>query len=138
MLFRSRRKHSEYYLGALYAVYSTKRSHGRDVKLSKIVYRLRADDDFLLQLSVFLTNAGSVLPASHILDILIKKGNPPFDVVAQQIRTAVKLQDGKLFDYFLRYYVDNFIGAATPECERDRIKERFLSGAKNTEWTNIS
>ncbi len=138
LLKKLRRKHSEYYLGALYAVYSTKRSHGRDVKLSKIVYRLRADDDFLLQLAVFLTNAGSVLPASHILDILIKKGNPPFDVVAQQIRTAVKLQDGKLFDYFLRYYVDNFIGAATPECERDRIKERFLSGAKNTEWTNIS
>lgn len=135
LLKKLRRKHSNYYLGALYAVYLTARSHGRDIKLSNVVYKLRADDDFLLQLAVFLTNSGKVLPASHILDMLIKKGNPTYEVVAQQIRTAVKLKDGKLFDYFLHYYVDRFIGADTNESERDRIKERFLSGEKNTEWT---
>lgn len=124
MLKILRRKRSAYYNGAIYAVYITKH-RSRSVALSKVVYKLQFDDDFLFLLAAYLTATDNVLPATYILESLCKKSEPTFEIVAQQIRSAERLGDKKHFQSFLKYYLDNFIGYAPSE-DIKAIAERFV------------
>ncbi len=129
-----RRKHSDYYSGAIYAVYITKYNK-RALELSKVVYKLRTDDDFLLQLAVYLTGNDEILPATHILDMLVKKNSSSFEVVAQQVRTAVKLGDEKLFEQLFDYYIEHYAGNVT-DSDKALIAERFrrVGKMRHVDW----
>ncbi len=118
-----RRKKSEYYGGAIYALYITK-YRKRGIALSKVVYNLKTSDDFLLCLAIYLAGTDNVLPATRILDVLYKRNTQSFEVVAQQIRTAVKLGDDKLFDKLFDFYMEHYAGEVT-ESDRELIAERF-------------
>lgn len=128
MLKRLRHKKSAYYYGASYAVYITK-YRARDTALSNVVYKLDGDDDFLLQLSTYLTATGNMLPAIHILEMLCKRGVPTYDIVAQQIRSAEKLGDKKLFDSFMHYYIVNFLGKSVSYSDVRSLYEKFTERA---------
>ncbi|MCH5158543.1 MAG: DUF4241 domain-containing protein [Clostridiales bacterium] len=108
LLKKLRRKRNEYYYGAMYAI-DAKRHRKRDSSMSKFVYKLHSDDEFMLQLAVFLTESDSVSAASHLLNVLSRSGVPTYDVVAQQMRIAAKVGDYKLFDSFFDYYVKTFL-----------------------------
>ncbi len=124
ILKRLRRKKSAYYYGAIYAIY-IKRRGSRDAELSNVVYKLNADDDFLLNLAAYLTESGSVLSAAKLLQILSRNGTSA-EIVAQQTRTAARLGDRKLFESFFEFYVANYIGSdITPE-KKQLLSSRFL------------
>ncbi len=124
-----RKKRSDYYGGVIYALYVTK-YRKRGIALSKVVYNLKADDDFLLQLAVYFSGTGNVLPATHILDILFKRNNGSFEIAAQQVRTAVRLGDEKLFSKLFGYYIERYAGSVS-EHDKQLIAERFRRGGKN-------
>ncbi|MDE7464124.1 MAG: hypothetical protein K2M48_03750, partial [Clostridiales bacterium] len=118
-----RKKRSDYYGGVIYALYITK-YRKRGIALSKVVYKMKTDDDFLLQLAVYLAGMDHILPATHILDILFKRNSFSFEIVAQQVRTAVKLGDEKQFDRLFQYYIEQYAGNVT-EHDKQLIAERF-------------
>ncbi len=130
-----RRKRSEYYAGAVYAVYVTTSYKKRYPELSKVVYKFRTDDDFLLQLAVYLAGNDCVLPATYILDLLFKRNSMSFEIVAQQVRTAVRLGDKKLFDKLFSYYLVHYAGDVT-ESDKALIAKRFESvgNKRRVEW----
>ncbi len=119
-----KRKKSDYYYGAIYAIY-IKRHTSRDASLFRVVYKLRTDDDFMLKLAVFLTESGNVATASHLLNLLSRNNTPSFDVVAQQIRIAAKVKDKKLFDSFLDYYIRTFFADKITDGEREILKQNL-------------
>lgn len=133
-----RRKHSEYYAGAVYAVYTTMSRHKRYPELSKVVYKLGADDDFLLQLAVYLAGNDGVLPATYILDLMFKRNSLSFEIVAQQVRIAVRLGDKKLFDELFSYYVEHYAGDVT-DADKALIAERFESvgSMRRVDWNAL-
>lgn len=122
ILKRLRRKKSPYYYGAIYAIYFKHRGF-RDVKLSKAVDRLTADDDFLLSLAAFMTETGNVVSAVRLLEKLSRNGTSA-EIVAQQARTAAKLGDETLFSSFFEFYIENYLGELTPEIKQ-LIYDRF-------------
>lgn len=119
-----KKKRSPYYYGAMFAIY-IKRYGSRDVSLTRVISRLRGDDDFLLGLSTYLSETGNILPAAKLLKVLIKEKNPPADVVARQIVIADMLGDEKLFTYFFDYYISHFIGENISQSEREVLMRRF-------------
>ncbi|MCH5350911.1 MAG: DUF4241 domain-containing protein [Clostridiales bacterium] len=121
LLRKLRRKRNEYYYGAMYAI-DAKRHSKRDSSMSKFVYKLHSDDEFMLQLAVFLTESGSVSAASHLLNVLSRSGTPPYDVVAQQMRIAAKVGDYKLFDSFFDYYVKTFLDGKLTVDQTDALR----------------
>lgn len=123
---RLKRVRSPYYQSVIYATHIVTGRYRSYTALSKVVYKLNYDDDFLLLLATYLTAAGKLLPAAYILDILLRKHDPPYELVAQQIRTAIKLGDDKLFASFLDYYIEHFIGDDT-ETARRSIEDGFRS-----------
>jgi len=138
MLKLLRRKKSPYYLGAVYAVYITKYRQ-RSMALSKVVYKLDTDDEFLLLLAVFLCGTNNVLPAANILDVIMKKGKPAYEAVALQIRIAVRLGDEKLFLSLLDYYCKNFLSPDLSEDGKEALADRFkrFGAIKKIDWDEI-
>ncbi|MCH5163104.1 MAG: DUF4241 domain-containing protein [Clostridiales bacterium] len=134
-----RRKRSRYYAAAAYAAHISK-YRKRKLAIVKIVYNLNRDDDFLLQLAVYLAGTDNVRPATHILDVVFKGDNPSFEVVAQQVRIAAKLGDDELFDRLFDYYVEHFAGNVTDDDKRV-ISERFRSSVgapiRRVNWDQI-
>lgn len=124
LLRKLRHKKSDYYYGAIYAIY-IKRHTSRDTSLFRVVYKLHTDDDFMLQLAIFLTESGNVATASHLLNVLSRSNTPSFDVVAQQIRIAAKVGDKKLFDSFLDYYIRTFLASMITDEEKETLKLNF-------------
>lgn len=124
ILRKLRRKRSAYYSGAVYAIY-IKQHTNHDASLSKAVYKMRTDDDFMLQLAVYLTGTGNFASASHLLRTLTRTEKPSFEVVAQQIRLASKLNDKKLFNSFFEYYVNTFFGADITDDDKAKLSEKF-------------
>lgn len=118
-----KRKRSPYHSAALYAIDCVK-YRKRDDALSRMVLKQNCDADFLLRLAVYLTAVGEVLSATRILEGLAS--DPTYEVVAQQIRAAERIGDKKLFDSFLDYYIENFIGGTLTATERMIVTERFL------------
>lgn len=128
-----RKKHSEYYYGALYGVYIT-RYRNPKVKLDKLL-GLTNDADFLTMLSVFLFATGHVAQSSQILESLGRTAEPNYEQIAQQIRTAVRIGDKKHFMSFSDYYIEKFIGASVSADERKSIIERFIGvNVKRRAW----
>lgn len=132
-----RRKKSDYYHAANYAIYITM-YRKKSMSLSQIVYKLRTADDFLLQLAVFLTGTNNVLPATRILDMLFKRNDTSFEIVAQQIRTAIRLNDDRLFDRLFEYYIDRFVGEVSDE-DKELIAERFkrVGVMRHIDWNAV-
>ncbi len=129
-----KRKHSAYLSAATYAVRFNK-FRGRADALKRMVLNPEYDADFLLQLAVFLSATGGVLPATRILEFLSGEGEPTFEVVAQQIRAAERIGDRKLFDSFLSFYLDKFIGGTLAASERRALSERFMRDPKRrADW----
>lgn len=126
-----RRKRSAYYGGLIYALYMTK-YRKRSMDFSKVVYNLNSDDDFLLQLAVYLGGTDNILPATRILDILFDRNSFSFEIVAQQVRLAMKIGDEKLFDRLFEYYITYYVGNID-EHDKQLIKERFrrVSGGRS-------
>lgn len=118
-----KKKHSAYYSAVLYAIYITKYK-SREAALSKAVYKLKTDEDFLLLLSVYLSAQGFLLPATRILKTLAN-GAPSFEVTAQQIRTAYSLRDVMAFESFLAYYIEQNLGREVTQNSRDLLAKRF-------------
>lgn len=133
MLKALKRKHSSYYYGAVYAIYFTKYST-KDSALDKVLFKLGADDDFLLQLAVYFADTGTVIPAARILDALSKKKNPPSEVIAQQIRLSERINDQKHFSMFLEYYINNFLGVNMPYKDKFVVANRFISNKEHGSW----
>ncbi len=131
ILKKLRKKRSSYYYGAVYAIY-VKNASKRAPTLAKAVYKLHGDDDFLLQLATYLSAVEDFLPSAHILKLLTQKANPPAEVVAQQIRTACKIGDKRLFDSFFDYYISHFLGKLD-ENEKADLKLRFGYNEANME-----
>lgn len=123
-----KRNRSPYLPAVMYATHIVTGRYRSYTALSRVVYKLNADDDFLLLLATYLTAAGKLLPAAYILDILLRRNDPPFELVAQQIRTAIRLGDDKLFDSFLDYYMKHFICDESTEA-RKALSERFRASA---------
>ena len=108
---------------------------GRADALKRMVLKPEYDADFLLQLAVFLSATGGVLPATRILEFLSGMDEPTFEVVAQQIRAAERIGDRKLFDSFLSFYLDKFIGGTLAASERRALSERFMRDPKRrADW----
>lgn len=129
-----KRRRSAYLSAATYAVHFNKYK-GRADALRKMVLKREYDADFLLQLSVYLTAVNGVLPATRILEFLSGEGEPTFEVVAQQIRAAERIGDRKLFDSFLSFYLDKFIGGTLTVTERRALTERFMRDPKRrADW----
>ena len=125
ILKRLRRKKSAYYYGAIYAIY-IKRRGSRDAELSKVVYKLKADDDFLLNLAAYLTESGDVLAAARLLQML-SRHSPSAEIVAQQARTAARLGDDKLFKSFFEFYLANYIGGEVSPENKKLLYNRFTN-----------
>lgn len=123
ILRRLRRKRSAYYYGAIYAIY-IKRNSRRDMALSNVMYKLDADDDFLLQLATYLTASGNLISASRLLKMLSYRNAQSPELVAQQIRTAAAVNDEKLFASFFEYYTANYVGGLDADDMR-RLAARF-------------
>lgn len=119
-----RRKKSPYYSGVLCATYMTSPKNRRNAALSKVVYKLRADGDFLLQLAAYFIKNDCILPATYILDILFTRNKYSFEIVAQQIRAAVRLGDKKLYDRLFAFYVENYAADITDE-DKKLLAQRF-------------
>ena len=132
LLNKLRRKRNEYYYGAMYAIYAKKRNM-HDSTVSRYVYNQHSDDEFMLQLAVFLTESGTIATATHLLNVLSRSGTPPYDVVAQQMRIAASVGDDKLFESFFNYYVKVFLGGKiTPERAETLRKNLGMSTRSRT------
>lgn len=130
ILRRLRRKKSPYYYGAIFAIY-IKKYGARKMSLSKVINKLHTDNEFLLRLATYLNETDNVLSSAHLLRALIKEQDPSYEVVAQQIRTADKLRDDKLFNSFFEYYMSHFIGDDATDRDRAIMYERFKSMDKH-------
>ncbi len=130
-----RRKHSEYYYGALYGVYVIKYRNTKKRASIKKPLKLIDDVDFLTMLSVFLLVTGNVTQSSQILESLGRSTEPNSEIIAQQIRTAERIGDKKHFISFIDYYIDKFIDKDSNTVERREIAERFIgSGKRHRSW----
>lgn len=136
MLKKLKRKRSDYYYGAIYGMYITK-YRDRFSELDRVVYKLNADADFLVMLSVFLLHTNNVVQATKLLDVFGNSDDMTYDVVAQQIRAAEKIGDKKHFTSFLNYYVNKFISQTPTAAERRSIAESFISiPQKHRDWAD--
>lgn len=130
-----KRKKSPYYNGAVYGMKISK-SRTRDIALDRNPNKLGTDDDFLLALAVFLFKTDDVLHSTRVLDLVYNGDNVPFDVVAQQIRTAERIGDKKHFLSFSEYYINTFIAPSATTDERRSITESFIVNPANRAWTD--
>lgn len=135
MLRLLKRRHSTYYNGAALAINVIKH-RPYAVELEKAVDTAEADSDFMLQLAVYLTETNNVLPATRVLEALCKSDDPPYEIVAQQIRLAEKIDDKKHFKRFLDYYIDKYIGKI-PEMDRHIIARRFIRDRAHARWLDM-
>lgn len=129
ILKKLRRKRSPYYYGAMFCIY-IKKYGARMMYRKKLVSRLGMDSEFMLRLATYLNVTDNVFASSQLLHAIIEEEAPSFEVVAQQIRTADKLKDDKLFNSFFEYYMSRFIGNDATEADRAVMYERFRSAAK--------
>lgn len=120
-----KRKHSAYYTGAIFGVYSEKYKDIADASLDNVVRQLRADGEFLLFLDLYLIHSNNLVLAARLLGELGKDKDLSNDIVALQVRLADRLGDKKQFFKFLDYYIAHVMKCELTADERDSLAERF-------------